>query len=86
MDSAMRILLYWILPLLLEACAAPTQSPPPNGMTDTESIEVRIRTSEFEYHPKIVSVQVGRPVHLVLDNSHGTMEHDLSAPALGLYL
>lgn len=87
MFASIRILLYSALSLLLVACAAPSSSLSSNVVdTDAETIEIRVRTSEFKYDPKIFSVQAGRPVHLVLDNTHGSIEHDLSIPELNVHL
>lgn len=88
MSSSIRILLYSSLSLLLSACATSSHSLSSNGVgrANMETIEVSIFTSEFKFDPKIISVQAGRTVHLVLDNSRGSIEHDLSVPELGLYL
>jgi len=82
-----RLLFFPALSLLLAACPASADPPSSTAVgTAAEPIEVRIYSSEFEYEPKTVQVEAGRPVHLVLDNSRGTIEHDLSLPEQNVYL
>jgi nitrite reductase (NO-forming) len=82
-----RLLFLPALSLLLAACAASSHPSASKAVgANAEPIEVRIHSSEFGYEPKTVQVEAGRPVHLVLDNSRGTIEHDLSIPELNVYL
>ncbi|CAL1238997.1 copper-containing nitrite reductase [Candidatus Methylocalor cossyra] len=53
---------------------------------DTEAAEVRVYSNEFGYDPQTIPVDVGRPIKLVLDNSRGAIQHDLSLPELGVSL
>ena len=73
--------------LLLTACAASSHAPSPKAAgTGAKATEVRIHSGEFSYEPNTVRVEAGRPIRLVLDNSRGTIEHDLSIPERGVYL
>jgi uncharacterized cupredoxin-like copper-binding protein len=53
---------------------------------ETKPAEVRIVSTEFRFSPAAVSVDAGRAVMLVLDNSGAETEHGLFLPAFGFRL
>lgn len=69
------------------AALAQARAIPVLGLSSTtQPVEVRIVSTEFRFSPAAVSVDAGRAVTLVLDNSGAETEHGLSLPALGFRL
>ena len=73
----------WLL--TLGANANPPASAQGGG-NDVPAVEVRVQSTEFAYEPKIITVETGRSIHLILDNHLGTIEHELSIPAFDVHL
>jgi plastocyanin len=64
-------------------CAAEAQT---SSTFPTPADELRIVSKEFAFALPPMRAVAGRPVTVVLDNSHGETEHQLVFPALGLRL
>jgi nitrite reductase (NO-forming) len=61
------------------------KSPTANA-TRAKAQEINLTSTEFKFAPRHMTVVAGQPVTLVLDNSGATVEHDITADELGVYL
>lgn len=51
---------------------------------ESTPVEIKIITTEFRYNPTTLKIKAGQPILLTLDNSQGTIEHNLVIKDLGI--
>jgi plastocyanin len=66
--------------------STPQESPASLPTNEMRPIEVKIISTEFKFMPAKIRIAAGRAVALVLDNSGGETEHEVSFPAFGFRL
>jgi len=64
---------------------AKDKSPMANA-TRAKAQEITFASTEFKFAPRHMTVVAGQPVTLVLDNSGGATEHDITADELGVHM
>lgn len=76
---------YWLtwvvmaLAVLLVGAACQSQT-----ATASKTVAITLTTTEFKFNPDSVRVRVGDHVQVTLDNSKGTLKHDLRQADLNI--
>jgi nitrite reductase (NO-forming) len=90
LKTLVRVIVAVMLSTGVACTPAPRVAPHAQGDrsgTARSSIrEITIASSEFAFTPRQLTAVAGQPVTLVLDNSRGAIEHDVTAEDLGLHL
>jgi uncharacterized cupredoxin-like copper-binding protein len=51
----------------------------------SEAVDITVVTSEFKFNPDMLIVRVGQRVRVTLDNTKGTLKHDMHQPELNIH-